>query len=81
MPSKNGWTVAGVASSWRPDNSSVGTPMACTSSTTLQVRSVPMQRNSLGPFIVRYTVGSASSATKLARTSAGFGTTRQTWRS
>ena len=55
--------------------------MRCTSSTTLQVRSDPITWNSLGPFIVWYTVGLSIIAAKLRATSGGFGTILQTWRS
>ena len=77
-PLQNGWTVAGVASSNRPEINKVGATMLCTRSTTLQSFSVPTQKNSLGPFIVWYTVGSSLSISVVRTTSGGFGTTRQT---
>jgi hypothetical protein len=51
MPSLKGCTVAGVASSYRPEMMNVGTSTAGRRSMTLQVFSVPMTWNSFGPFI------------------------------
>ena len=78
------WTVpaiAGVASSKRPEVTSVGAAISPRRSTISHVSRVPTTWNSLGPFIVWQTSGAASSKANERSTSAGFGTTRQTWRS
>jgi hypothetical protein len=53
-------TIRGVASSWRPEMSNVGVEISCNRSVMSHVFSEPMQWNSLGPFIVWYTVGSSA---------------------
>ena len=45
-------TISGVASSWRPETSSVGVVISGSRSVMSQVLSEPMTWNSLGPFIV-----------------------------
>ena len=53
-------TYESLASSHSPFNTSTGTCIFFTSSTTLHVFRLPTTVNSLGPFIVKYTVSSFS---------------------
>src|SRR5436190_1201780 len=80
MPRRTVSAMAGVASSCRPERTSVGTPIAPRRATMSQSRSVPVTWNSLGPFIAWYTSGFAASFSKVRVTYAGQGSSRQTWR-
>ena len=52
IPFTNGSHTDGIASSWAPATTSVGTAMSPTRSTTLQSLREPTTWNSLGPFMV-----------------------------